>query len=557
MIARIALSSYPARCGLAVLSGAAYALAYPPLGWGWLVVPGLAGLLVALHGQHGSRARTIGFLHGMAAYAVGLSWMAHIFGGLVLPLWAVLAAFPALFAEMQSRASQRGITGWRLALFTALNWCGWEFIRAELFPLKFPWMTAGLALGPNTLLPWVGVYGVSVLVAVAAALLAARKWKPATAVLLALVLTVTLSRRCPAPRTDDPLAVKIAGLQFEDVPLNEFLTGTRQLPADIPCVVWPEYALPYNLRKDEHDWPLVQTLCRERGLTLTLGTQSRPGNGAEWRNIALTLDPTGVRGEHNKVHTVHLFNDGLPGTTALPVPTEHGKIGTPICFDCDFEGVVRRMTAAGAEMFVVPSMDAAAWSARQHDQHAELFRIRACENARWMFVCATSGVSQVIDPHGHVHARLPALAQGSLIGTLRRESQLTYYTRFGWLVPWCVLVVAALCWTALLLPRGRGARIKTANQRKACRHEAILPERTLVRQGKILSADLAHHLNRVEKDYCHTLLNGGSRTGLGKHPTRKDRQSDTEAEIFLSPPIPESHPGKKRGGLRVACPALS
>jgi apolipoprotein N-acyltransferase len=272
---------------------------------------------------------------------------------------------------------------------------------------------------------------------------------------LALVLTVTLCRRCPAPQADDALALRIAGLQLEEWTLHEFLEGTRQLPADIPYVVWPEYALPYDLRADRRDWPLVQALCRERGITLTLGTQSRPGNGDAWRNIALTLDATGVRGEHQKVHTVHFFNDGLPGATALPVLTDHGSIGTPICFDGDYEGVIRRMTAAGAELLVTPSMDAKSWSARQHDQHAELFRIRACENGRWMFVCATSGVSQVIDSNGHVHARLSALVEGSLIGTLKRESQLTFYTRCGWLAPWCVLGTAALCWLALLLPRRR------------------------------------------------------------------------------------------------------
>jgi len=111
------------------------------------------------------------------------------------------------------------------------------------------------------------------------------------------------------------------------------------------------------------------------------------------------------------------------------------------------------MTAAGAEMFIVPSMDAKSWSIRQHDQHAELFRLRACENGRWMFVCATSGVSQVIDPHGFIHASLPALAEGTLTGMIQRESRLTFYTRAGWLTPWIVLTVAGLCWLVLLLPK--------------------------------------------------------------------------------------------------------
>lgn len=443
-------TAYPARCGLALLSGALYALAYPPLGWGWLVFPGLAGLLVALRGQRGTRARTIGFLHGMAAFAVGLSWLLQIFGGMVVALWCVLAAFTALFAEMQSRASLRGIAGWKLAVFTAVNWCGWEFIRAELFPLKFPWMTAGLALGPNALLPWIGVYGVGAIVVLSTALIVAGMWKSANASFFALFLTTILFPRSPEPKPDDPLTVKTAGLQLENVSLDSFLTSTKQLPAGIQYVVWPEYAVPYDIRANKRDWELVQALCRERDITLTLGTQSRPGNGDQWRNIALTLDPTGVRGEHNKVHTVHFFDDGIPGTTALPVETRHGKTGTPVCFDCDYEGVTRRMTAAGAETFIVPIMDAESWTARQHDQHAELFRIRACENGRWMFVCATSGVSQVIDPHGHVHARLGAMRQGPLIGAIRRESKLTFYTRFGWLVPWCVLGLAVVCWIMLV-----------------------------------------------------------------------------------------------------------
>ena len=437
---------------MAVLSGAVYAMAYPPLGWGGLVFPGLVGLLLALRGQHGTRARTLGFLHGMTAYGLGVSWLFHIFGTMVVVLWCVLAAFTALFAEMQSRASSRGVVGWQLAVFTTLNWCGWEFIRAELFPLKFPWMTAGLAMGPNTLLPWVGVYGVSAIVILTAVLGTMRLWKFAILPLAILGVGIALLRRSPEPWADDPLAVSVAGVQLENVSLDAYLTGTRQFPLTVRHMVWPEYAVPYDIRENKRDWELVRNLCHERGITLTLGTQSRPGGGDVWRNIALTLDPTGVLGEHTKVHPVHFFDDGTPGTTALPVQTTHGKVGTPICFDCDYEGVVRQMTAAGTEMFVVPTMDAESWSARQHDQHAELFRIRACENGRWMFVVATSGVSQLIDPNGQVHVRLAALGQGTISGTMKRETKLTFYTRFGWLVPWGVLAVVVVCWACLMKP---------------------------------------------------------------------------------------------------------
>lgn len=453
-MADISRSTFALRLALAVASGGLYSLAYPPLGWGWLVFPALAVLLVALNGLTGSRARAVGFLHGLAAFGIGLSWLYELFGSLAVVLWFVLAFFPAMFAQMQGLAVARGVTGWKLALFTAINWGGWEFIRAELFPLKFPWMSAGLALGPNRLLPWIGVYGAGVVVILLVALVVARQWK--TAPLVAALLAGSLLAIPKHPVPEGAGSILVAGIQKESVSLHEFLEATRGLPADIPYVVWPEYAVPYDIRADREDWGKVLELCRERGITLTFGTQRHQSDGQGWRNIALTVDPSGVRGEHNKVHPVHFFNDGTAGSSALPVETDHGKIGTPVCFDCDYEGVVRRMTAAGAEAFIVPIMDAEAWTARQHDQHAELFRIRACENGRWMFVCATSGVSQVIDPSGQLHGRLGAMTSGILTGSLQRETHLTFYTRFGWLVPWAVLVTAAAAWIALLRPGRRG-----------------------------------------------------------------------------------------------------
>lgn len=173
------LTGYPARCGLAIVSGLLYALAFPPLGWGWMVFPGTAGLLFSLQGESGGRARLLGLLHGLATYAAGLTWVMKIFGPVALILWCVLALFTAVFAGIQGGAHVRGITGWRLALFTAINWSALEFIRAEIFPLKFPWMVAGLVMGPNLLLPWVGVYGVGFIALCAVAFAFSRKWIPA------------------------------------------------------------------------------------------------------------------------------------------------------------------------------------------------------------------------------------------------------------------------------------------------------------------------------------------------------------------------------------------
>ena len=438
-----------ARCGLSAVSGLCYALAFPPIGWGWLVVPGIAGLLLALHGQSGGRTRLLGFLHGITAYGIGLSWVLKLFGPIAFALWCVLTFFTVIFAQIQGGTNLRGITGWKLALFTAANWSALEFIRAEIFPLKFPWMSSGLAMGPNLLLPWIGVYGVGFVVLCLVSFLFSRKWIAAGLTAALLLSCDIFSKPHIDPTRSQKATVRIAGLQLEAVTLDEYLKGTRAMPDHIDHVVWPEYSIPYDIRANKYDWKLVSDLCREKGITLTFGTKLMP-HGTGWRNIALTMDATGYLGAHNKVHTVHFFDDGIAGKTALPVATTHGKVGTPICFDCDYEGIVRKMTAAGAEYFVVPTMDAESWGAVQHDQHARLARIRAAENGRWIFVCATSGVSQIIDPSGHVHASLAALKQGEISGTLKRETKLTFYTHAGWIFPWIVLAAAAVLWLWLL-----------------------------------------------------------------------------------------------------------
>ena len=78
-------------------------------------------------------------------------------------------------------------------------------------------------------------------------------------------------------------------------------------------------------------------------------------------------------------------------------------------------------------------MDAKKWTARQHEQHAQLFRHRAAENGRSLAVASSSGVTQIIDPRGHVRARLPNMTEEVLTGFLTPQSHLTFFQLAGWL----------------------------------------------------------------------------------------------------------------------------
>lgn len=177
---------------------------------------------------------------------------------------------------------------------------------------------------------------------------------------------------------------------------------------------------------------------------MVFGTQTEIGSGVrEWHNTALVVNSSGVAGEYYKARPVHFFNDGLPGKSFEPIETGIGAIGTPICFDCDYTEIIRRMTSNGAEFFAIPSFDSKSWSLTQHLQHSALFPLRAAENGRWIVLAASSGVSQIIDHHGNVRKSLGAMKEGVIVGEIERRTGMTFYTVLGWLFPWILMIASA------------------------------------------------------------------------------------------------------------------
>lgn len=428
---------------LLMMSAAAYSLAFPPLGWWPLALLGTAVLTGMLYDARPSRGMMAGFFWGLIAFGAGLSWLWNIFGALSILLWGILAVFPAMFGWLVSLARQRGVQGRWLTVYIALAWTGTEFLRCELMPLRFPWMNLGLALEPWPLASWTGVYGLGFLAMLAVTAMLLRTWS------LALAVCVLLSLDWHDPLQEKGAMVRVAAVQAEGAATQTYMDLGSQAP-NPQLIVWPEQTLPIDVRNvAKAELAAVQSHAAHKDALIVFGTQTRL-TGPLWQNTALTVDGTQVLGSHVKNHPVHLFNDGEKGSTALPVHTVLGTIGTPICFDCDFHDVVRRMTAAGAEFFAVPSMDAASWSARQHIQHSQLFRVRAAENGRWMVVAASSGVSQIINSKGKIVTSLAPMQTGCIHGSVERRSDLTFYTRAGWLTPWIALLLLTL-WTTVLL----------------------------------------------------------------------------------------------------------
>ena len=436
--------------GLVLVSAALVPLCFPPFGWWPLVLPCFAFLFLATVDTTPRRAFYLGMLQGTMGYGLTLRWFFEIFSKAAFPLFVLLGVFVASACLLVNVFSKRTRSVFLVPLLAATLWTGVEFYRSELFTLRFPWATAGSALGPTFLSPILGVYGASFLVIAASAGFVRRRTVPVACVLCLCVLCLGLFR--PARMEPDPkksLAVTV--VQSEECFITPYIDLTRAARKDSPdLIVWPEYALPYDVRGVKGDMTILKDLCAEMGAVLVVGTKTSVGSGdRDWHNTALTLDKNGVQGEYYKARPVHFFNDGIPGRRFEPVRTSLGAFGTPICFDCDYTEVTRQMTALGAEFFVVPTFDAIGWTATQHLQHAALFRLRAAEDARWFACAASSGVSQIIDPHGNVHASLMSMDPGVLTYRIGRSDRRTFFVRAGWLFPWLALVC-----TVVLLANG-------------------------------------------------------------------------------------------------------
>ena len=426
---------------LAVGSGLLGAAAFLPLGWWPLILVSWPLLFVALRGAGQRHGRYLGLVQGIVYYGVGLSWMDSIFQQAAWGLWLILALFGWLAGAVIGHLSVRHLRASWLPVYAALVCSAIEFVRSELFWLRFPWQTNGLGLGPTWLSPCIGVYGAGFLVLLAGSLLVSgRRLQTLAGAALTLAL-LALGCFRPVPVTETTQPIPVLAVQNESCDFYACYEMTAARPFSNGIILWPEYAASFDLQNNPKPFELARNLARERDATLILGTEKDIGSDAHY-NQALTLDASGVIGSHYKNHPVPFLSDGVPGRVAKPIATRFGNIGTPICFDCDFTECVRRMTAAGAEAFAVPSMDAARWPARQHLQHAEIFRHRALENGRWIFVCATSGLTQLIDPHGNRVAQLPILKDGILETTLFLRSNSTFFTRTGWLFPWIICALA-------------------------------------------------------------------------------------------------------------------
>lgn len=481
----------------ALLLGATSVAAFAPVGAFPLIFLTLAGLfgLLEATAQQSRQARDgalIGGAFGLGLFLTGVSWVfvsLSTFGGMPGPLAAVatflfcalLSAFPALAGALYVRFAPD--IWWRKSLFFAASWTLAEWLRGWVLT-GFPWLAVGYSQTPPSPLagfaPLLGVYGISLLTAFAAAPLwtsfvrfrqgspcSAGAWKcPAQPLLVLLLLfAVGINLRQVEWTTPVGAPLKVALLQgnipqelkwrpdlFIDS-LRTYYRLVQENPAQL--TILPETAIPAFLDQlpGEYLADLKKLAERENG-NLLLGIAI--GNQSEYANAALSIGAAGEQ-RYNKGHLVPFgeyvppgfkwvmrlvnipMSDFTPGAIQqTPIRVDGQKVAVNICYEDAFgEEIIRALP----EATLLANLSNVAWfgDSLAPAQHLQISRMRAMESGRMMLRATNTGMTAIIGTDGRVVSALPSFTRGALHGDVQGYAGSTPYVRWG---NWPAILIA-------------------------------------------------------------------------------------------------------------------
>jgi apolipoprotein N-acyltransferase len=486
------------RWGLALASGLASAVAFPPWDLGWVAFVGWAPLLLSLRGVRGREAAGLGYAAGLTFYLATIWWVINTmttYGRMPLALslvalvllCGVLAAYTAVFAWLLAAGRDRlALPEGLLPVAGAALWTALEFLRTYLFS-GFPWALLGYTQyrqpTVRLLAAATGVYGISALVlfvnGAAAGMLAClcrqrsesqrRRTLVLHAVLVGVVAVGTITYAWWGWRdVTGGAAVRVGVLQgnidqsvkwdrrYQSRTLETYERLARLVAAERPSlIVWPETALPFFLRREPELGSRVQALVAGVGIPMLIGSPDVGADGLLY-NSAFFLGPDGaIRGRYDKRHLVP-FGEYVPlqrvffflhklvtgigdfgrGRVATVFREDGYRFSVMICYEVIFPAEVREFTRAGAEFLANITNDAWFGASGAPYQHLAMAAMRAVESGSYLVRAANTGVSAVIAPTGAILAQTPLFVETGIVGTIRLRTGETAYARYGDVLAW-------------------------------------------------------------------------------------------------------------------------
>ena len=484
---------------LLLAAGALYPLALAPLSLWPLAFFSIAIFFWQLQQQPPKQLLFKAMVFGSGLFLSGVSWVyvsMHDHGLLSMPIaffgmliFCLFLAF--VFALPFTLSALMPQTPLPLMLGLPAIWVIGEWIRSWLFT-GFPWLYAGYSLTDHWLNGWapiVGVLGLSYITAFGAAALTqlAQRRKDS---LLALGPRLTLASIAAlviggyalqkidwTAATDRTLSVVLIQPNVEqadrwsssqrDSILKQLSEQTEPYwGADI--IIWPEGAIPALPAAVMEYLIEVDNLAKVNQTTLFTGIPTRDYGTRRIFNSMMGLGES--RGQYDKTRLVPAgeyipFEETLRGLNSffdLPMSSfslgaanqpllsaKEEPIATAICYEIAYPDLVAS-TASNASMIMTVSNDAWFGHSMAPQQHMQMARMRAIENAKPLMRGTNNGITALVDYRGNIYQQLEQFTAGELEGVIRPRQGQTPFALFG---SWPTVIAALLCCAVLILLR--------------------------------------------------------------------------------------------------------
>jgi apolipoprotein N-acyltransferase len=172
-------------------------------------------------------------------------------------------------------------------------------------------------------------------------------------------------------------------------------------------------------------------------------------------NKILFINPQGkIETTFFKNKPVPIVEGSVPGDGEIPVvQTPFGRIGLSICYDADFPALMRKASAKGADIMILPSGD---WR-EVSPYHAQMAVFRAIENGFSLFRMVSGATSIAADFNGRILSSTDFYNKGERVMTtyIPTRGGTTVYSVVGDVLPIiCSVVVIAMCSAAFIKKSG-------------------------------------------------------------------------------------------------------
>ncbi|MGD9153078.1 MAG: apolipoprotein N-acyltransferase [Gammaproteobacteria bacterium] len=447
---------------VSLIAGGILPLAFAPWHYFWLAPLTTAILLYIWLKSTPWHAALNGWLFGIGLFGVGASWVyisMHRFGGASILLSTILTALfiitLALFFAAQGYCMMR-FAPKKFVISFPIFWVLFEWLRSHLFT-GFPWLLLGYSQTNSPLrgyAPIIGVYGISFLVALSAALIImsfrgliaeSRNFKHSFLCFIILILIWIIGGLLTpinwAKPIGKPITVSIVQgnipqqlkwLPNQIAPTIQHYKNLTQPYWDSDIILWPEAAIPLPL-------PYAQTFVNQLSITakkhhasLILGIPIQINS--QYYNAAIALGAGSGKyykqrlvpfGEYvpfeNILRGLFTFFD-LPMSEFIKGPKKQDLlragnvlIAPYICYEAAYAHLVHR-NLPKAQLLITISNDAWFGKSIAAAQHLQIGQMRCLETGRYMLFSTNNGITAIINPQGKIVKRLPRFQTSVLTG---------------------------------------------------------------------------------------------------------------------------------------------